>query len=34
MNRAVHCFYEADDTFVLHARLPPEVGALVQKRSR
>jgi uncharacterized protein DUF222/HNH endonuclease len=31
MNRAVHCFYEADDTFVLHARLAPEVGALVQK---
>ena len=28
LNRQVHSFY---DTFVLHARLPPEVGALVKK---
>ncbi len=31
LNRAVHHFYETKDTFVLHARLPAEVGALVVK---
>jgi hypothetical protein len=29
--RQVHSFYDETDTFVLHARLPPEVGALVKK---
>src|SRR5437762_1244413 len=31
LNRQVHSFYDETDTFVLHARLPPEVGALVRK---
>ena len=31
LNRQVHSFYDDTDTFVLHARLPPEVGALVRK---
>jgi hypothetical protein len=31
LNRQVHYFTDSDDTFVLHARLPAEVGALVAK---
>jgi len=31
LNRCVHCFYDDNDTFVLNARLPPEIGALVVK---
>ena len=31
LNRQVHSFYDETDTFVLHARLPTEVGALVRK---
>jgi hypothetical protein len=31
LNRQVHAFYDETDTFVLHARLPTEVGALVKK---
>ncbi len=31
LNRQVHSFYDIDDTFMLHARLPPDVGALVRK---
>jgi hypothetical protein len=31
LNRSVHYFYDENDTFVLNARLPPEVGALVAK---
>jgi hypothetical protein len=31
LNRQVHCFYDDTDTFVLHARLPPDVGALVKQ---
>src|SRR4051794_39907053 len=31
LNRQVHAFYDDTDTFVLHARLPPDVGALVKK---
>jgi hypothetical protein len=31
LSRQVHYFYDADDTFVLNARLPAEVGALVLK---
>jgi hypothetical protein len=31
INRQVHWFYDINDTFVLHARLPPDVGALVRK---
>jgi hypothetical protein len=31
LNRQVHSFYDDTDTFVLHARLPPEVGAIVKK---
>jgi hypothetical protein len=31
LNRQVHSFYDETDTFVLHARLPPEIGALVRK---
>jgi len=31
LNRQVHSFYDETDTFVLHARLPAEVGALVRK---
>jgi hypothetical protein len=31
LNRCVHYFYDENDTFVLNARLPPEVGALVLK---
>jgi uncharacterized protein DUF222 len=31
LNRQVHSFYDETDTFVLHARLPAEVGALVKK---
>jgi hypothetical protein len=31
LNRQVHSFYDDTDTFVLHARLPPEVGALVKR---
>ena len=31
LNRQVHSFYDETDTFVLHARLPREVGALVKK---
>jgi len=30
-SRQVHYFYDEDDSFVLSARLPPEVGALVLK---
>jgi len=30
-NRAVHYFYDDADTFVLHARLPAEIGAIVRK---
>ncbi|HUL82247.1 MAG TPA: DUF222 domain-containing protein, partial [Gammaproteobacteria bacterium] len=30
-NRAVHYFYDDTDTFVLHARLPAEIGAIVRK---
>ncbi len=29
LNRSVHWFFDANDTFVLNARLPPEIGALV-----
>jgi uncharacterized protein DUF222 len=29
--RNVYCFYDADGEFVLHARLPREVGAVVRK---
>ncbi len=29
--RNAYCFYDADGAFVLHARLPRELGALVQK---
>jgi hypothetical protein len=31
LNRQVHSFYDETDTFVLHARLPSDVGALVRK---
>src|SRR5499427_5037959 len=31
LNRQVHSFYDETDTFVLHARLPAEVGALVKR---
>jgi hypothetical protein len=31
LNRQVHSFYDDTETFVLHARLPAEVGALVKK---
>ncbi len=31
LSREVHYFYDEDDNFVLHARLPPEVGAIVLK---
>jgi hypothetical protein len=31
LNRQVHSFYDETDTFVLRARLPPDVGALVRK---
>jgi hypothetical protein len=31
VNRQVHCFNDANDTFILHARLPPEIGAVVRK---
>jgi hypothetical protein len=31
LSREVHYFYDEDDTLVLHARLPPEVGAIVLK---
>jgi len=31
LNRQVHSFFDDTDTFVLHARLPSEVGALVKK---
>ena len=32
LNRAsLTAFYDETDTFVLHARLPPDVGALVKK---
>jgi hypothetical protein len=31
LNRQVQSFFDDTDTFVLHARLPPEVGALVRK---
>jgi hypothetical protein len=31
LNRCVHYFYDENDTFVLNARLPPEIGALVAK---
>ena len=31
LNRQVHSFFDETDTFVLHARLPPDVGALVRK---
>src|SRR5690349_12481210 len=29
LNRSVHWYFDDDETFVLHARLPPEIGALV-----
>ena len=31
LNRCVHYFYDVNDTFVLNARLPPEIGAIVVK---
>src|SRR4029079_15624997 len=31
LNRQVQSFFDDTDAFVLHARLPPEVGALVRK---
>ena len=31
VNRCVHYFYDENDTFVLNARLPPEIGAIVAK---
>ena len=31
LNRCVHWFYDEHDTFVLNARLPPAIGALVLK---
>jgi hypothetical protein len=31
LNRQVHSFFDITDTFVLHARLPADVGALVRK---
>ena len=31
VSRQVHCLNDANDTFVLHARLPPEIGAIVRK---
>ena len=31
LNRCVHYFYDESDTFVLNARLPPEVSAIVVK---
>jgi hypothetical protein len=31
LNRYVHYFYDANDTFVLNARLPPDIGAIVAK---
>ncbi|HUO67993.1 MAG TPA: DUF222 domain-containing protein [Gammaproteobacteria bacterium] len=31
LNRCVHYFYDENDTFVLNARLPPEIGAIVAK---
>ena len=31
LNRCVHYFYDEHDTFVLNARLPPEIGAIVAK---
>ena len=31
VNRCVHYFYDESDTFVLNARLPPEIGAIVAK---
>jgi hypothetical protein len=30
-SRTVHYFYDDSDTFVLHARLPAEIGAIVRK---
>jgi len=29
LNRSVHWYFDENDTFVLNARLPPEIGALV-----
>ncbi|HUO66509.1 MAG TPA: DUF222 domain-containing protein [Gammaproteobacteria bacterium] len=29
LNRSVHWYFDANETFVLNARLPPEIGALV-----
>src|SRR5215471_5419162 len=31
LNRCVHYFYDENDTFVLNARLPSEIGAIVAK---
>jgi Domain of unknown function (DUF222) len=31
LNRCVHYFYDENDTFVLNARLPPEIGAIIAK---
>ena len=31
LNRSVHWFYDENGTFVLNARLPPEIGAVVVK---
>lgn len=31
LERELHYFYDEDDNLVLHARLPPEVGAVVLK---
>ena len=31
LNRCVHYFYDENGTFVLNARLPPEIGAIVAK---
>ena len=31
LSRSVHYWNESDDTFALQARLPPEIGALVEK---
>ena len=34
LNRCVHYFFDENDTFVLNARLPPEIGALVAQGAR
>ena len=32
LNRSVHYYFDENETFVLSARLPPEIGAIVRKR--